>query len=216
MDGGRIDVLLQDSQERPVVVECKQGGAQVEHIEQTRRYMELLKEAAPSGRVLDIGCGEGRITRLFGANGFDAVGIDYVSEALQRAVEGGGAPPAACKIAFLLGDALQWPFQNGSFHVAVDNGCFHHVATREWRRYLNGLLRVLRSRGFFLLTVFTREDGHAPRGDRSWAWHKGHYDHFFTLEELKGLFGKHFDFINVEESREGDHAFYHLLLRRVG
>lgn len=42
-DRSRIDVVLQDSQGVPVLVECKQNGAESDHIRQLSRYMEDFK-----------------------------------------------------------------------------------------------------------------------------------------------------------------------------
>ena len=38
----RSDVLLIDRNERPVVVECKQGAPALEHVRQIRNYMKNL------------------------------------------------------------------------------------------------------------------------------------------------------------------------------
>ena len=43
-DGSRSDVLLMDRDERPVVVECKQGDPSVASLRQLRRYMDLVGE----------------------------------------------------------------------------------------------------------------------------------------------------------------------------
>lgn len=43
-DKTRVDVLLLDRQGRPVVVECKQGPAEVKHLDQLRAYMHQLHE----------------------------------------------------------------------------------------------------------------------------------------------------------------------------
>ena len=40
----RLDVLLTDRRDVPVVVECKQGIPTIEHLEQIRNYMKLLHE----------------------------------------------------------------------------------------------------------------------------------------------------------------------------
>jgi RecB family endonuclease NucS len=43
-DKKRADVLLLDRDERPVVVECKQGSPRVEHLDQLRGYMKSVRK----------------------------------------------------------------------------------------------------------------------------------------------------------------------------
>jgi hypothetical protein len=43
-DRKRSDVLLLDREERPVIVECKQGAPTVRHLVQLRHYMRLLRK----------------------------------------------------------------------------------------------------------------------------------------------------------------------------
>jgi len=45
-DRTRLDVLLLDREERPVIVECKQGQPSIADLDQLRRYMTLLREEA--------------------------------------------------------------------------------------------------------------------------------------------------------------------------
>jgi RecB family endonuclease NucS len=42
-DSSRLDVLLTDRRNVPVVVECKQGNPTVEHLKQIRHYMKRLR-----------------------------------------------------------------------------------------------------------------------------------------------------------------------------
>ena len=51
------------------------------------RFVGRFKKEHPTGRVLDIGCGEGRHTFLFAENGYAAVGLDYQPLAVARARE---------------------------------------------------------------------------------------------------------------------------------
>ena len=57
-DGSRLDVLLTDRNEIPVVVECKQGNPTAEHLKQIRKYMSRLQEetgAKPRGMLVHGG-----------------------------------------------------------------------------------------------------------------------------------------------------------------
>ncbi|MFQ5328426.1 MAG: class I SAM-dependent methyltransferase [Thermodesulfobacteriota bacterium] len=179
-------------------------------------YIRRIRETVITGNALDIGCGEGRISRLLARKGFDVLGVDYVKAPLVKAVESfrGKSDRSRGACAFILGDVLQWPFLAGSFDIAVDNGCLHHIIKRDWRRYIAGLLRVTKPDSFLILTVFSDRDGHAKGRKGNWIYHRGHYDHFFTTSEVREIFGRWFTFVSITQSTDGELAFHHLLLRR--
>jgi Endonuclease NucS len=57
-DGSRLDVLLTDRRNAPVVVECKQGNPTLDHLKQIRNYMKRLRKEtgiAPRGILVHGG-----------------------------------------------------------------------------------------------------------------------------------------------------------------
>jgi RecB family endonuclease NucS len=57
-DSSRLDVLLTDRSNLPVIVECKQGSPTIDYLKQIRKYMERLKEEtgiAPRGILVHGG-----------------------------------------------------------------------------------------------------------------------------------------------------------------
>jgi hypothetical protein len=57
-DRSRLDVLLTDREQVPVIVECKQGQPTLDHLRQIRNYMERLKDetdATPRGILIHGG-----------------------------------------------------------------------------------------------------------------------------------------------------------------
>ena len=65
------------------------------------------------GTVLEVGCGEGRVTRLLAQRSDTIVAIDTSPSLVADAV---GADDASH---YLLADATMLPFRNGSFHTVV-------------------------------------------------------------------------------------------------
>lgn len=51
----------------------------------------FLEEAGPGGRLLDLGCGDGRLSHVLAARGYDVVGVDINEGAVEaaRSVPGG-------------------------------------------------------------------------------------------------------------------------------
>jgi RecB family endonuclease NucS len=57
-DSSRLDVLLTDRSDVPVIVECKQGNPTVDHLKQIRNYMRRLRDEtgiAPRGILVHGG-----------------------------------------------------------------------------------------------------------------------------------------------------------------
>ena len=74
-------------------------------------FFELVPP--PGRRTLDLGCGEGRVTRDLAARGHDVVAIDASPTLLELARE---ADPDR---EYVLGDAAAMPFEDASFDLVV-------------------------------------------------------------------------------------------------
>jgi SAM-dependent methyltransferase len=71
----------------------------------------------PGRRTLDLGCGEGRVTRVLASRGHSVIGTDS-SPAMVALTRGHqGAPPAVA------GDAAALPFMAGQFDLVVAFMC---------------------------------------------------------------------------------------------
>jgi SAM-dependent methyltransferase len=140
----------------------------------------LLRALPATGRVLDLGCGAGRLTTTLARRGYDVVGAD-VSAALLRVAdgsrrEGGGAAR------FLRVDPLRLPFQDAAFDAGLACKVYGYLPGREARRrYLGAVGRLLRPGAPLLLTqyVVTAEIFRTYRRE---ADHQRAAAHFPSLE----------------------------------
>ncbi len=105
----------------------------------------LMLLPPPAGPVLEIGCGEGRFTRVLRAVGYDASGIDVAAE-LVRAAE--RADPRG---RYLVADAAALPFADASFDLVVAFMSLHHVD--ELERAVVEVARVLTPAGRFCFAI---------------------------------------------------------------
>lgn len=165
-------------------------------------------------RLLDLGCGEGRHCLLAARTGFLPTGVDYEPMAVRRAEANAREAGLANRIQWAVADIFALPFAPGSFDVVLDYGCLHHQKKSGWPRYRAAILAALRPDGYFLLSTFSTAFRVYGPQERSWHLAHGAYRRFFTADDLHGLFGQDFEFLSLEEEREGARGFWHALMRR--
>lgn len=96
---------------------------------------EFLADALP-GRVLDLGAGSGRDSRLAVATGRQVVSCD-ASIGILRSRYRGAVGSLVC------GDALRIPFRSGSFSAIIASGVLLHLPRRCCPRALDEIRRVM-------------------------------------------------------------------------
>lgn len=88
-------------------------------------YHPLVLDAIPpdATTALDVGCGDGQLTRSLGARGLAATGIDLDEPSIATARAQGGAE-------YVLGDVLAHGFEPGSFDLVASVATLHHLDAR--------------------------------------------------------------------------------------
>ena len=101
-------------------------------------YYRVILSAVPAGasRALDVGCGEGVLTRALARMVDSVVGIDLHEETLARA----RSVAAGC-IDYVHGDFLAYPFESESFDVITSVAAVHHMEFRPAVERMRSLLR---------------------------------------------------------------------------
>ncbi|HEX2256163.1 MAG TPA: class I SAM-dependent methyltransferase [Afifellaceae bacterium] len=105
-----------------------------------RTPMDVIAEALEplSGRrVLDIGCGGGKLAQALTARGARVTGIDPQEEAVEAARK------AAPEAEFVQGHGESLPFDEGEFDAAVFQNSLHHLPVEAMDAALSGAFSVV-------------------------------------------------------------------------
>jgi ubiquinone/menaquinone biosynthesis C-methylase UbiE len=112
------------------------------------RFFKRLRNLQPGARCLEIGCGHGAGARII-INAFqpaelDGLDIDpfMIRLALRRQRKW-----TAERLRFLVGDAQNLPYVDGSMDAVFNFGIIHHL--ENWRQGISEIARVLKSGGTF-------------------------------------------------------------------
>jgi ubiquinone/menaquinone biosynthesis C-methylase UbiE len=122
-------------------------------------FMSVVN-ATPHARVLDLGCGTGRLTLAMAATGHTVTGIDPAAASLAAA----RAKPGAGNVTWIEGSSAALP--DSAFDVAVmtSHVAQFFVTDEEWDKALNDLRRALVPGG--RLTFDSRDP--RARGWKQW------------------------------------------------
>ncbi len=183
-------------------------------------FAKFLRSEGVSGRVLDLGCGNGRNIIYLIKQGFEGYGVDVAPSAISIAEKNAHMNKVMCN--FKVGSAFRLRYPASFFDVLVDFGCLHHLRRSEWNKYLANIARVLKKDGYYFLYCFSLNSGHlskfSPKSKRrNWTLREGgHYNNFFTVRAIKQLFAKNFQIIKHYEftKTEGPILFWVFYMKR--
>ena len=130
-----------------------------EHFSSTRSFLwkeliSLYKYIDSGDKVLDSGCGNGRLLGLFQDKEIEYIGVDGSKRLIDIAKE---KYPEGAK--FMVVEALNLPFPDNYFNKVFSIAVLHHIPSDEFRLdYLKEARRVLKPGGNLILTVWNLGD----------------------------------------------------------
>ena len=86
------------------------------------------------GRVLELGCGNGRNALFLAGIGCKVDAVDFSQEAVDWANE--SAKKADLSVKFHCSDIFKAEFADGSYDLVYDSGCFHHLPPHRREDYV--------------------------------------------------------------------------------
>jgi ubiquinone/menaquinone biosynthesis C-methylase UbiE len=158
--------------------------------------------SVPNGsRVLELGCGNGKIIASLKGDDLSVVAIDFSLKAIELcrfAVK-------EKKVGLIVADARFLPFHDGYFDVVISCHLLEHLSESGRKETVAEMERVLRPRGKVIVSALSTRDMRFGRGkeiERNTFLRGGSIStHYFTLGEMRGLF-EHFIELDLREEVE--------------
>lgn len=126
-------------------------------------FKRLAKILPSQSKVLDVGCGTGENILFFAKMGFESTGIDFISEAIDKAIT--KAKERNLNAKFYVMNALELSRLNQKFNFIIDSGLFHTFSDSERLLFKYSLSKVIFTKGIYYMLCFSDRE-HSRFGPR--------------------------------------------------
>ena len=155
---------------------------------------EVLAVRWKPGKILDVGCGNGRNLIPFLKQGFKGYGLDFSKEMIKNAQALLKKNNLSARVDLKEGEMQELPYSESSLDYVTSIASFHHLKEADRMAALLEIRRVLKKDGLLLITVWNKRQIKFFFGgkDKFVPWRVGRnvhqrYYHLFTYRELKKL-----------------------------
>ncbi|ETB51321.1 MULTISPECIES: class I SAM-dependent methyltransferase [Mycobacterium avium complex (MAC)] len=150
----------------------------------------LERKGLFSGPVLDSGCGVGAASLALAEKGYEVVGLDRSSNAIERANK--AAAELGLPATFRVADLSQSTGYENYFNTVIDGLVFHCLPEELRHGYVESSARALKPGGKFFALVFATEafPPDADFGPRP-----------FTESQLRSIVGEHLIVDDIQPAR---------------
>lgn len=174
----------------------------------------LRDYAQDNDKILDLGCGNGRLLEILKDYNIEYTGVDSSVKLIETAKNKYQKSNFKISAKFIVADGLDLPFPDNYFDKIFSIAVLHHIPSHEWRlKFLSEARRVLKQDGAAVFTVWNlwQKKGikfqikyflfkilglsrldfkdilmpYTAKNIKVWR-----YYHAFTQKELSDLFGK--------------------------
>ncbi|NLG98776.1 MAG: class I SAM-dependent methyltransferase [Chloroflexi bacterium] len=158
----------------------------------------------PPGPVIDLGCGTGTNVIYMAMQGRQAIGIDFVPEAISKAREKAKKAGVSGQTQFYTADVTRLKEMDlPALAFALDMGCFHGLSLEGQHGYIEGLAHLLVPGGKYMLyTLQPRKEAGISYG--------------MAPEHVQQVFSPWFEIDRIEhsESRDRGSTWFWMTKRR--
>ena len=115
----------------------------------------IYRYIPPGARILDVGCGTGKVSITMASRGFLVTGVDVNAEALQMARSSAESQEFPQIPLFTQTDALHLPFPDEAFELAIMQAFLTTIVSKDDRAMIvREACRVLKPQGYLYLADF--------------------------------------------------------------
>lgn len=100
-----------------------------------------LTVTGKDGKILEAGCGVGRILRYYHQNGYDIVGMDFIPEAIDKLKE------IDSSLQVEVGDVTNLNFEDETFQYFLAFGLYHNLPMDKIKEGIKETYRVVKKGG---------------------------------------------------------------------
>ncbi len=119
-----------------------------EHAIETATLKKLLEKIPPIKKLIDIGCGFGRLYPVYQHKAEKIILFDYCQELLDSAKNTIGNKK---NIEFIQGNAYEMPFKNNTIDLGISIRTLHHFIEPE--KFIKEVKRILKPGGYFIFEI---------------------------------------------------------------
>jgi len=143
------------------------------------KTIELVLKDLGVQKILDVGCGTGKLVEFLNNTGFNAVGCDNSPWAVKIS----GQTKAS---------ATHLPFKSYSFDCVTAIGLIEHLSPKEANKFFEETRRVLKPKGyFFIATPNSSSIRRFLKGKKWFAYSDPTHIVFYSPNSLKKILEKH-------------------------
>jgi len=162
--------------------------------------------------IIDIGCGNGEVSRWLANQGLPVLGVDFSAAAIENCRRLSAGQPNAP--AFEVADLCQEELRLEQAFSLVDRGCFHRIVKNLRPIFAKNIARLTTDGGHFLLLAATFQDNRVVN-------YSGVRSEPELREHVQGIFGNYFNIerdepatINAAQGEEAMPALAFWMTRR--
>lgn len=146
-------------------------------------------------KAIDLGCGLGNYSIWLAQQGFAMTGVDVSPTAVKMAVE--LASESGVKVNFVPADLTTEIKLTGGFDFAFDWEVLHHIYPDKRALYIKNVHQMLNPGGKYLSVCFSEQDPFFGGSGKYRTTPIGTHLYFSSEEEMRELFGRYFEIIEL-------------------
>jgi len=112
-------------------------------------------DSHPPGRALDLGCGTGTNVITLAKNGWQVVGVDFITKAVRKAKKKIQQEQVQAEV--FLDDVSNLQTVQGKFDLIYDIGCYHNLSQKGKYSYEMNLSQFMKPGSTYLLYGFLKQ-----------------------------------------------------------